>query len=292
MSSSQHPIALRLERSVGDATRLLAVVMFLPLLDGIFPALLLAGALESVTGILQVGLLVFGGSATLAVILAEMDGSPREGAAIVLALGVPLVALAAIEAALAPTIASVLDLVIFERFAALVIAAVAAKTASARIGEYLPRPAVIVGLGFVASLDPAGVQLSFAPDPMLVVRGAATAAVGVAFALGVAVLAPWLREAVDIDRFRFGSAIALGLLPLALLGITPDQAPLAVLVVAGVLAYDPGSGEADVDEDRAPDKRGAVADGGEDDFDGDAGADADDGPPRSPYPGPEREPWQ
>ena len=293
MSSSQHPIALRLERSVGDATKLLAVVMFLPLLDGIFPALLLAGALDGAVGILQVGLLVFGGSATLAVILAEMGGTPREQATVVLALGVPLVALAAIEAALAPTIASLLDLVIFERFAALVIAAVAAKTASARIGEYLPRPAVIVGLGFVASLDPAGVQLAFAPDPMLVVRGAATAAVGVAFALGVAVLAPWLREAVDIDRFRFGSAIALGLLPLALLGITPDQAPLAVLVVAGVLAYDSGAGAAGTDEDApsAPNES-AVADGGEDDFDGGGAAEPEEGRTRSPYPGPEREPWQ
>ncbi len=259
MSSSQHPIALRLERAVDGPTKLLAIVLFLPLIDGIFPALILAGALDSVAGILQVGLLIFGGSAVLAVILAEMDGSPREQATIVLVLAVPLVALAAIEAALAPTIASVLDLVIFERFAALVIAAIAAKTASARVGEYLPRPAVIVGLGFVASVDLAGASLVVTTDLELVARAVAAALVGVGFALGVALGGPWLREAMDIDRFRFGSAVALGVLPLALLNLVPEQAPLAVLAVAAVLAFDPGGEPIE----RA--SEGTVADGGDGD---------------------------
>jgi hypothetical protein len=250
MSSSQHPVALRLERafglhrSVSGPTKLLALVMFLPLIDGIFPALILAGGIDTVAGVIQVGLLVFGGSATLAVILAEMDGTPREQARIVLLVAAGLLPLAALEAALAPTIASVLDLVIFERFAALVIAAIAAKTASARIGEYLPSPVVIVGLGLVASVDPAGAELVFLPDPALIARAVAAAGVGVVFALAVALAGPWLRENVDIDRFRFGSAVALGVLPLSLLGVTFEQAPLVVLIVAGVLAFDPGTNDA------------------------------------------------
>lgn len=283
MSSSQHPIALRLERAFGlhrtvsGPTKLLAIVMFLPLIDGIFPALILAGGIDSIAGILQVGLLVFGGSAVLAVILAEMDGSPTEQAKIVLFVGAGLVPLAAIEAALAPTIASAIDLAIFERFAALVIAAIAAKTASARIGEYLPSPGVIVGLGFVASVNPAGAQLVFVPDPELVLRAVAAASVGVAFALCVALFGPWLRRNLDIDSFRFGSAVALGVLPLALLGITFEQAPLAVLLVAGVLAFDPGGLDGPVGE-------GTATDGGEND-NGDGSDDAGYATDR------EREPW-
>jgi hypothetical protein len=241
MSSSQHPVALRLERRVGGATRLLATVMGLPLVDGIFPAIVLAGALDSPAGILQVGLLVFGGSATVAVILAEMDGTPREQAGTVLAVGTVLVAVAALEAAFAPTIESALELATFERFAALVIAAVAAKTASARIGEYLPGPSVIVGLGLVASLDLGSFELALVPNYGLVVRAAAAAATGVAFALLVALTGPWLRGVVDIDRFRFGSAVALGVLALSVLGLAPDQAPLAVLAVTGLLAFDPAA---------------------------------------------------
>jgi hypothetical protein len=248
MSSSQHPVALRLERQVGGATKLLATVMGLPLVDGIFPALVLAGGLDSTAGILQVGLLVFGGSATVAVILAEMDGTPREQAGTVLAVGTGIVALAALEAAFAPTIASALDLHIFERFAALVIGAIAAKTASARIGEYLPGPSVIVGLGLIASLQPAGFEVVMVPDYALVLRATAAAATGVGFALAVALTAPHLRRVVDIDRFRFGSAVALGVLPLSLLGFAPGRAPLAVLLVTAMLAYDPGA-TADADDE-------------------------------------------
>jgi hypothetical protein len=243
MSVSRHPIALKIQGVVGDGTKLLATVMGLPLLDGIFPALLLAGAVDSTLGIIQTGLLIFGGSATLAVVLAEMEGTRRELMTSVLAVGVVIMTVAAIEAALAPTVESLVNLDIFTRFAALVILAVAAKTASATIGEYLPSPGAIILLGLVASIDPANAELAFVSDPMLVVRGVAAAGVGVAFAFSVAVLGPWLRGAVDIDRFRFGSAVALGVLPVSLLGPPAlQEAPiaLAVLVVTSLLAFKPG----------------------------------------------------
>ncbi|MFC4552541.1 MULTISPECIES: DUF5794 domain-containing protein [Halorussus] len=260
MSSSEHPVALSLERQVGGATKLLATVMGLPLVDGIFPALVLAGALDSTVGMVQVGLLVFGGSATVAVILAEMDGSRREQITSVLLVGVGLVALASVEAWLAPTIESALDPK-FKRFAALVIAAIAAKTASSRIGEILPRPAVIVGLGFVACLQPAGFHIGTV-DYELVWRAAAAAGSGVAFALAVAMAGPHLRGVVDIDRFRFGSSVALGLLALTVVFPMPGHAPLAVLVVTALLAFDPGSADADLaetDDDNASEAAATAA---------------------------------
>jgi hypothetical protein len=244
MSSSRHPRALSVEQWVGDATKLLAVVMCLPLVDGVFPALVLAGALDSAVGIVEVGLLVFGGSATVAIILAEMDGTPSEQVRTIIPVGVLVMIVAVLEAALAPTIAGVLNLLIFERFAAVVILAIAAKTASARIGEFLPRPAVIVGLGLVASINFGGVTLAIDADPVLMARALAASGVGVGFALLVAVVSPWLRNAVDLDRFRFGSAVALAVLALSLLpvGIVPSDAPLALAVLAmtAVLSFNPG----------------------------------------------------
>jgi hypothetical protein len=231
--------------------------MFLPLVDGIFPALVLSGALDDPVGIVEVGLLIFGGSATVAVILAEMDGDRADHVRTVLTVGVALIAVAVLEAALAPTIRGLLDLTVFSRFAGLVILAVAAKTASARIGEILPRPAVIVGLGLVASLSPNGAALVVRTDPGLMARAGAAAGVGVAFALAVAIAGPYLRNAVDIDRFRFGSAVALGILPLGIFGMIPGDAPiaLAVLLVTAVFAFDP-------DQAREPDEqfqRGAAS---------------------------------
>ena len=248
MSVSQHPIALRLERTVGEGSRLLATVMALPLVDGIFPALVLAGAVSSALGILEVGLLIFGGSATVAVVLAEMEGSRREQVSAILTVGALLLPVAAVEAALAPTIQNLVDLAVFERFAALVILAVAATTASATVGEYLPSPGAIVGLGLVASAQPAQLtmaNLELVADPMLVARGVAAAGVGVGFALSVSLLAPWLRGGVDLDRFRFGSAVALGVLALSIVApeVVPANAPvaLAVLAVTAVLAFDPSA---------------------------------------------------
>ncbi|WP_435318461.1 DUF5794 domain-containing protein [Haloarchaeobius sp. TZWSO28] len=244
MSTSRHPVALQLEGIVGGKTRLLATVMGLSLVDGIFPALVLAGALDTTIGIVQVGLLVFGGSATVAVILAEMDGTHRQIIASVALVGVGVVVLAAIEAAIAPTIESILDTHRFERAAAIVIAAVAAKTASARVGEYLPRPAVVVGIGLLVSLDLSNPQLALATDLSLVAKAAAAAAVGAIFALLVAIAGPQLRQRMDVDRFRFGSAVALGLLALSIVGIIEvNSAPLAVMAVSAILALDPSAGD-------------------------------------------------
>ncbi|MFB6111910.1 MAG: DUF5794 domain-containing protein [Halobacteriaceae archaeon] len=239
MSSSRHPIARRLNSWVDGPTKLLATVMGLPLADGIFAAIVLAGGLASLAGIVQVGLLVFGGSATLAVVFSEFDGNRRTGARRVLTVGIPLIALAVLEAALAPTIRSVVALAIFERFAAIVILAVAAKTASARIGEYLPGPGAIVVLGLVASAQPGSFSFALTLEPGLIARAGAAAVVGVAFALAVVGFQPHLTNVMDVDRFRFGSAVALGTLSVSLLRPQYAIAPLAVLVVATVLSFDP-----------------------------------------------------
>ncbi|SHH20523.1 DUF5794 domain-containing protein [Halobaculum gomorrense] len=255
MSTSAHPIALRLEQRVGGATRLLATVMGLPLVDGIFPALVIAGALTVPFGIVETGLLIFGGSATMAVVLAEMEGTPREKAASILLLGAVLVPVAMAEAALAQTIQSLLNPEVFHRFAGLVILAVAAKTASAEIGEYLPSPGAIIGLGLLASFQPAGAELVVSLDPDLLARAGAAAGVGVAFALSIALAGDRLRGRVDIDRFRFGSSVALGILSLSVLGLLPTEQPVAlgVLAVTGLFAYDPNS-EGDADEESLDDE--------------------------------------
>jgi hypothetical protein len=308
MSSSRHPVALRLEQQVGGATKLLATVMLLPLVDGIFAALVLAGTLETWAGVLQVGLLVFGGSATLAVILAEMAGSRREQATSVLLVGLPLVAIAAVEAALAPTVETILHIPTFERFAALVILAIAAKTASARIGEYLPSPGIVIGLGFLASVRPDGASLVARYDVSLLLHAAAAAGVAVGFALVVVALGPSLRRVVDIDRFRFGSAVALATLAVSIFTpeTVPAEAPLLVFGVAGVLAFDPdqagdpdSTGTSGSDPDPDPDRPGDVtvaADDGPDPepaTDGGDGADPDEA--AYGYPGEdaaeERAPW-
>ncbi len=298
MSTSRHPIALRLERQVGSATKLLATVMALPLIDGIFPALVVAGVLSTATGVVETGILIFGGSATAAVILAEMDGSRRQMATSVLLIGAVIIPVAAIEAALAPTFRGFLNLPVFERFAGLVILTVAAKTASSEIGKYLPSPAVIIVLGLVASFEPSGFAIETSTE--YVVNGAAAAGVGVGFALSIALLSPHLRGRVDIDRFRFGSAVALGVLALPILlrpfDLMQTEAPvaLAVLAVTTLFAYDPnadpspdGPSSGD-DSDDGDDPAGRGDAGGEGPGGDDGGTDPTDPPLDAPPEAPGR----
>ncbi len=300
MSVSRHPVALRLERQVGSATKLLATVMVLPLIDGIFPALVVAGVLSTATGVVETGILIFGGSATAAVILAEMDGDRREMVTSVLLIGAVIIPLAALEAAFAPTFRGFLNLPVFERFAGLVILTIAAKTASSEIGDFLPSPGVIISLGLVASFDPSGFAIETSPEYVL--NGAAAAGVGVAFALSIALLSPHLRGRVDIDRFRFGSAVALGVLALPILlgpfDLMQTEAPiaLAVLAVTTLFAYDPNAGPVagdDSSDDDSPDD-GPVDSGVDDAGDADEDATGDEGlaptdppldsPPNAPGP--------
>ncbi len=280
MSVSQHPVALRLEQRVGGATKLLATVMALPLVDGIFAALVVAGVLATPTGVVETGILIFGGSATMAVILAEMDGSRKQMAASVLLIGALIIPVAAVQAALAPTLEGFLNLDIFERFAGLVILAIAAKTASAEFGEYLPSPGVIIGLGLIASVTPSG--FAFETSTEYVVNGTAAATIGVGFALVVALFAPHLRGRVDIDRFRFGSAVALGVLALPILlrpfDLMQTEVPiaLAVLGVTALFAYDPNAGGTDSGTDSADDDPDAPTDDPSNAVD--EGDSSDDGP--------------
>jgi hypothetical protein len=251
MSNSQHPRALSVERWVSDSTKLLAVVMCLPLVDGVFVAVVLSGALDTAVGILEVGLLIFGGSAMVAVILAEMDASPRRSMGIVLAIGSVVIVVAGIEAALAPTIKSAIDMAVFKRFAALVILAVAAATASAKVADYLPSPVLIIALGVVATVSPGEATLAIQTDPVLIARAMGAAGVGVGFGLVLAATSPWLRGVVDIDRFRFGSAVALGVLAVSIVGLLPSEAPIALMVlgITALLAFDPSGDEAMVNDE-------------------------------------------
>lgn len=252
--------------------------MALPLVDGIFPALIIAGALSSPASILETGLLIFGGSATVAVILAEMEGTRREQITSVLLIGAVIIPIAGIEAVFAETLRTLLAFEVFHRFAGLVILAVAAKTASSKVGEYLPSPSIIIGLGLVASFDPTGARLIVDPNVTTILHAAAAAGTGVGFALLVALFAPSLRGAVDIDRFRFGSSVALGMLAIDVLGLLPTDRPIAlgVLAVTALFAFDPNAGEGDVES--AAEEPGAssaaLADGG--DSDPDASANSDD----------------
>ncbi|MFB6120869.1 MAG: DUF5794 domain-containing protein [Halobacteriaceae archaeon] len=231
----------------------LAVVMGLPLADGVFATLVLAGTLDTAVGVVQTGLLVFGGAATAALLLASDRSRPADGRRL-LRIGVPLVTVAAAEAALAGTFVSVVDTATFRPFAGLVLVAVAARVASAHVTRYLPGPGIVVAVGAVLSFDPNG-PVAIAPDATAALHAVAAAGIGVAFGLGVVAARPHLRRILDAERFRFGSAVALGTMGASVAGLVPSGSPLPLvaLALAAVLAFDPNREDVDAGTDSGED---------------------------------------
>lgn len=238
-SENPHPITSRFSDIGTTPTRLLATVMLLPLIDGIFAALVVAGAIDTIIGAAQIGVLVFGGSATAAVILSDFKADMKQNLKSVTYVTILLVLGAIITAILSPVITELINTQLFERFAAIVILSIAAKTASAYIGEKLPRPSAIILLGFVASITPKNpFELAISIDGTLISHAIIAALAGSFFAYSVVLLRSHLVQHLNIERFRFGSAVALGLISVAILGLTPMSAPLAVLGITTLLSLD------------------------------------------------------
>lgn len=254
MSSTQNPLAARLQRQLGrdSPTRLLATIMGLPLLDGIFPTLVAAGSLNSLSGAIEVGILLFGGSATAAVILTELPPDTRGNLLRLLSVGGLLTILALLEAALAPTVASLVEMHVFRWFAASVILVIAGKTASSTIGSWLPRPASILLIGGILSASPGSVVVQVSLSTSLLVHTVIAVGSGIVFAAGIIVGRQYLLSVVDLDRIRFGGALALALVAFSVLGVVSSKVSLLVLALSVALAVT-GKTDETTTEESVPD---------------------------------------
>jgi hypothetical protein len=227
-----------------DATRALLLAMALPLVDGVFPALVLGGALDSIPGLLVVGGTIFGGPWMLTIIFEEMAGDERRmRLPRVLKVAALVVPAAGLEAVGAPTLASLLDMDVFHVFSALIILTVGASIANDVLAAKLVAPRYLLGVGLVASvaarlLAPAPITPKIMVEPVVVVQAMGAAGIATMIALTGAVLGPRVDSYIDHDAFRTGAGIALALVPLSIAGILPSLSSLAVFALAVGFAID------------------------------------------------------
>lgn len=225
-------------RLFGPGIRRLSIVVGLPLLDGVFVTLVLAGILDSISGILLTGIVIFGGTAAAAVIIADCDGNPRAHLVGVIVLGMVIIPMAAIQAMLAPTVATWLDIALLERFAAIVLAIIAIDMMGLRINRYLPSPGPVVVLGILVSLDPAN-GIGLVADTTLLVNGAIAAGIGIGAVMLWLLVGQRLRSKLDPDRIRVAGGVSLAVLAVALLSPVPAAAAIGALVLGILFAIDP-----------------------------------------------------
>lgn len=229
-------------------TQSLVLATGLPLVDGVFPSLILSGTLGSVSGILVTAGTVFGGPWMLTIITSEMAGDPvsvrLRRVAWVSVLVIPAAALVAI---IAPTVASLIAMDVFHIASAAVLFTVGSSIANNGLAARLPAPRIIVICGLLVSIGAnlyAGgtVTPTLVVDPVLIIQATVTATAAFLLACGAAVIGPRLDDRLQIDRFRLGSGIALALVPLSLAGVIPSLASIAVFVLAGIFSLDNDAG--------------------------------------------------
>ena len=232
--------AAAIHERVDDRTRRLAVVFGLPLLDGVFISLVLAGMLESIMGIVVMGVLIFGGVATAAIILADTASSPRATLRRLTIIGSVAVPVAGIQAALAPNLAMVLNIAILERVAALVLVLLAISLVAPHVGNRLPSPWMVMAVGLLISVEPNGLTTGIAVSSTLLAQGAAAAMIGVVVAAAVAIGSDTLQRGLDPERLRSGAGVALAVVALSLVSPLPTVSAVLILLLALVLAVNPG----------------------------------------------------
>lgn len=217
-----------IDRIAAPRLRRLGLVVGLPLVDGVFVTLVLAGILASPTGVVMTGLVIFGGSAAIAVVLADLVEDPERHLKGVLLLAAVVIPVAGIQAAIAPSVASNIETALLKRFAVLVLLVIAIELASERRPRWLPRPIVIVVLGLVASLQPApSTQITI--DLWLLVSGSLAAGMGMIVIVTLMLLGPRIHRRVAVSWLRYGGAGSLAILAVAIVSPLPEIAALAIL---------------------------------------------------------------
>jgi hypothetical protein len=224
------------------ATRSLLLAMGLPLVDGVFPALVLGGALETIPGLFVVGGTIFGGPWMLTIIFDQMTGdSLQTRVRRILKVTAVVIPAAGLEAVAAPTIASLLDIGVFHVFSALIILTVGASIANDVLAGVLVAPKYLLGTGLVASvsarvLSPAPITPAVVVDPVVVAQAMGAATIATTIGLAGAVLGPRIDDRLDNNAFEVGAGIALALVPLSIAGLLPSLSSLAVFALAVAFA--------------------------------------------------------
>ncbi len=213
----------------------------LPLVDGVFAMVAVAGVLDSPVGVVLVGTMIFGGSGAITVVLTDFDGEGRSYLPGMASLGVVLAFLAGLQASMAPMAMALMDTATLRLVAVLVLLLVAAQIGSDRLGDRSPRIGLVVLVGLLLSIRPAGGIPALSVDPVLGMAGVTAALLGVLVAGATLVLGSRLRRWLDRDRFRHAGGISLAVLAVSLVLPFPSETSLLILALGILFAVDEGA---------------------------------------------------
>ena len=208
----------------GSGTRKLAYMLLLPMFDGVFATLLVSGAVETLSGAVNIAITVFAGAGALAVLLSETD-SRAEALKMVAAVTPLFLAATLLVAALAPVYASIFNVETLRIAGAIAVLSIAAELAGLNAGDYLP-PSAVLFTGLVLSFQGGNVSLT-ASYILPALLTAAASLVGLFLASGLA------GRSLDLSKVRKAGSMVLGLIAASMMGLqVPTQIGPVILGAA------------------------------------------------------------
>jgi hypothetical protein len=198
-----------------DSSRKLAFILCLPLIDGVFATLLVTGAVNTFSQMLNIAITIFTGAGALAVLYSEASNRKE---AVQMVNNVILVLLAGVIAValIAPIFEQLFRTELLKYAAGLAISSIALQLADIEIAERIPPTAVIL-TGLVLSYQ-GPVNLVLTLEYVLPALGTALIAItGLYLATGLK------KYGMNLQYIRYGGSAVLGIIAMSLFGLNVPE---------------------------------------------------------------------
>lgn len=198
-----------------DSSRKMAFILCLPLIDGVFATLLVTGAVNTFSQMLNIAITIFTGAGALAVLYSE--ASNRKEAVQMVNNVIPVLLAGVIAVALiAPIFEQLFRTELLKYAAGLAISSIALQLADIEIAERIPPTAVILTGLLLSYQGPVNLVLTL--EYVLPALGTALIAItGLYLATGLK------KYSMNLQYIRYGGSAVLGIIAMSLFGLNVPE---------------------------------------------------------------------
>lgn len=198
-----------------DSSRKLAFILCLPLIDGVFATLLVTGAVNTFSQMLNIAITIFTGAGALAVLYSE--ASNKKEAVQMVNNVIPVLLAGVIAVALiAPIFEQLFRTELLKYAAGLAISSIALQLADIEIAERIPPTAVILTGLLLSYQGPVNLVLTLE----YVIPALSTALIAIT---GLYLATGLKKYGMNIQYIRYGGSAVLGIIAMSLFGLNVPE---------------------------------------------------------------------